>query len=156
MPSAGQVIRAADVTVQACRVTRTTSQSIPNGADTTVAFTSEQFDNNAMHNNSTNNSRITINEPGLYTVGFCGRLASASTYTSIVASIVLNGSSTIVEHLHPGTSIGVTQRITVSTMDEFVANDYIEVVIYQTSGSARNLEVAGDFSPVFWAARIGS
>jgi hypothetical protein len=156
MVSAGEVIRASDVKVQACRVTRATALSIANSTDTTIGFTAELFDNNVMHDNSTNNTRITINEAGFYTVGFNGQLASANTYTAIMATLMVNGSTPIQRVLVPGTSISVPQRIAVSTVDEFAATDYIEVVLYQTSGAARSLELVSDSSPVFWAARIGS
>jgi hypothetical protein len=156
MVSAGEVIRASDVKVQACRATRATALSIANGVDTTIAFTAELLDNAAMHDNSTNNTRITINESGYYMVGFNGQLASSNAYTAIMATLMVNGSTPIARTLLPGTSLSVPQRITISTMDEFTAGDYIEVVLYQTSGASRSLELVADCSPVFWAARIGS
>lgn len=157
MVSAGQVARAADVAVQACRVSRTVSQSIPDQVDTVVAFDAEKFDNDDMHDVTTNNSRITINHAGFYEVGFHGRFQSAADYRAVLASINLNGNS-IGQILIPGTTISLPQRVSISTMSKFEVGDFLEVTVYQdnTANVSRTLDMSPDYSPEFWAARIGS
>lgn len=154
--SSALVWSSVDTTLRACRVSRSTSLAITNGVDTTVDFTSEQDDPAGMHSNTVNPSRITIPVAGWYTIGFSGQLASASTYTVVMASIMLNTSTLIGRLMVPGTSIAVPQRIMVSTVAHFDVGDYVETAVYQTSGASRTLELNGDASPAFWAARIGS
>jgi len=160
MVSAGEVIRASDVAVQACRVTHTTTQSIPNGsAGTVVSFNDESFDTDAMHSTVTNNSRITINTAGIYTVGFSGSLAAAADYTRTFSVVRINGTTDITrQQNNVGTATSLTQFLDVNTVHQFVAGDYIEVLVGQSNGAAasRNLESTADRSPVFYAARIGS
>lgn len=159
MPTAGQIIRASDVAVQACRATRTVAQSITDNTVTTVAFDDELFDTDGMHSVSVNNSRITIVTAGFYMVGFNGTFAAGSDYVRTFAELVMNvGATSLGRNQTPGTSTSVQQTLHVSCMHQFDAGDYIEVQIYQdnTAGAARNLEVTADRSPQFWAARIGS
>jgi hypothetical protein len=158
MVTAGQVIRASDVKVQACRVTRTTSQSITDSTTTTVTFNDEVFDETGMHSTSVNTSRITIGVAGYYVVGFQGRFASGNDFVITQAHLLVNGTTTIALAQFPGTSNPVPQRVFVSTVDTFAVGDYIEAQVYQdnTANAARNLEVVSGQSPVFYAARIGS
>lgn len=158
MVSAGQVIRAADVAVQACRVTRTTAQSLPDASTATVNFDDEAFDTDGMHDVATNNSRITINEAGIYIVGFNGDLTAGTDYTRIVVTLVINGTTGIARSHHNSTTSSVTQVVGVNTVYQFQAGDYVEVQIFQdnTANTARDLLVTADRSPVFYAARIGS
>lgn len=159
MVAAGEVIRAADVAVQACRVTRSTNQSIPDQTLTTVTtFDTEVFDIGGMHDTSVDSSRITIQVAGIYMVGFQGRFASAGDYRLTQAVILMNGSTTIALAQYAGSSVSVPQRVFVNTVYQFGVGDYIESQVYQdnSANAARNLEVVADQSPVFYAARLGS
>ena len=49
-----------------CYVTRATAQSIPNDTVTSINWTTETFDNNAMHENVTAPQNVTIVTPGDY------------------------------------------------------------------------------------------
>lgn len=158
MVRAGEVIRASDVAVQACRVTRSAVQSIPDNAVTTVAFDAEEFDTDGMHSTVTSNSRITINTAGFYIVGFNGLLAGAADYTRTFAILIANGSTEIARSSFGNLPISTTPQLDVTTVDQFDAGDYIEVQVYQdnTVNAARNLEQTAARSPEFYAARIGS
>jgi hypothetical protein len=158
MVRAGDPIRASDVSVQACRVTRTATLSHPGaiGTLTTVPFTSEEFDTDGMHDTITNNTRITIKTAGYYEVGSMGSFEAATTYTRTFCNILLNGAVEIARNQSSGTSVNVSQPMHVNTVYYFDVGDYIEVQVNQASGGAKNLEVTPDRSPVFWAARIGS
>lgn len=159
MPNAGDIIRASDVAVQACRVNRTVAQSLTDNTLTTIAFDDELFDTDGMHDTVTNNSRITINTAGFYTVGFVGVIAANSDYSRTETYLRINGSTVIAFNLKDGTDLGSqSQTLAVSTVYEFVVGDYIEVRVLQdnSSSAARDLEATGDQSPHFYAARIGS
>lgn len=158
MVNAGDVIRASDVTVQACRVMRTVAQSIPDNALTTVAFDDELFDNTGMHSTTTNNSRITAVVAGYYTIGFKGLLAGAADYVRTFAILVLNGSTEIARSPFGNLPISTTPQLAVDTLWHLSVGDYVEVQIYQdrSPNASANLEVTADRSPEFYAARIGS
>ena len=155
MVRAGDIIRASDVAVQACRVTRSSALSIPDGgAVTTVGFDAEVFDTDGMHSTVTNNSRITIQTAGFYTVGFNGTLATDAAYVRSFCEVVLNGSTSLGRSQTPGVSS--QQTLSISTVYQFDVGDYVELQVFQDSTAAHNLEVTADRSPEFWAARIGS
>ena len=50
----------------ACSVFNTVAQSLATGSATVLDANSENFDNDAMHSNVTNNSRITVQTAGRY------------------------------------------------------------------------------------------
>jgi hypothetical protein len=54
------------------------NQSISSGVDTKITFETEDLDTDTMHDPATNNTRITINTPGLYLFNFLIRFAGAS------------------------------------------------------------------------------
>lgn len=146
------------VSVQACRLTRNAVQSINNNTQTSVQFNTEIFDPTGMHDNAVNNTRITIAVDGYYAMGFNGELQSGADYTRIICSILHSNGNRIVQSQMPGTTTNIPQRHSVSTMTEMVAGEYIEAQIFQQNPvpNARNLQVSADYSPIFWAARIGS
>lgn len=158
MPKAGDVVRASDVAVQACRVNRTSAQSIPHATLTIVSFNAELFDTDGMHDTVTNNSRITINTAGFYTVGFNAAFAASGDYTRTRAILRMNGATDIAIGPIGPSSSPVEQPVMVSCVYEFDVGDYIEVRVDHINGAsaARDLVNVADRSPHFWAARIGS
>lgn len=143
--------------VQACKVTRDSVQSIPNSSFTTLQFNDEVFDDTDMHDNAVNNSRITIAVPGYYVMGANIEMESAADYTRFILAIRLNGATEIVRIQVNPISGNVPQRFEEAMMHQLVAGDYLEARLFQTNGAAasRNVEVV-DYSPIFYAARIGS
>lgn len=59
----------AGIAVTGCKAYHSTTQSITGGTTATLAFDSEEFDTATYHDNSTNNSRLTVPGTGLYHVG---------------------------------------------------------------------------------------
>ncbi len=157
MVQAGDPIFASDVAVQGCRVTRTASLSVVDGTGLTIVpFTSEEFDTDNMHDTVTNNSRITFNTAGFYMVGFNGSFVAFNAYTRVFARLFLNNAIEIARDQRPGTSLTFTGVMHATTGYYFDAGDYLEVQVSQSSGASRNLEAAADYTPEFWAMRIGS
>lgn len=158
MPQAGDPVRASDAAVQGCEVMRTVAQSIPHNTTTTIAFDDEEFDNDGMHSTSVNNSRITIRTAGIYTIGFTGALVAGGDYTRYHTLFLLNGTITLCRSSPATTTAVVRQHDFLTRTRQFSINDYIEVQMFQLNGAAvaRNLDVVAEFSPRFYAARIGS
>lgn len=159
MPSAGDLVRASDVAVQACRATRTSAVSIADATETTVSFNAERFDTDTMHDSVTNSSRITIKTAGIYAIGFHGMFAAAADYVGAYAILRLNGTTEIARGPQVTTvSFSMNPQVVVHTIDQFDVADYIEVRVFQNNSAnvARNLEQTDERTPEFYAARIGS
>lgn len=141
----------------ACGVTHSANQSITDNTETTVAFDTERFDTNAMHDNVTNNSRITINTAGVYIVTFTGRFATAADYDLVTFRLKLNATTNIGVHSQRGTGLNTFQQFTVTRTYKFVVTDFVEATVYQdnTANAARNLELLGNISPEFTACWVG-
>jgi hypothetical protein len=106
----------------------------------------ENFDTDTMHDNSTNNTRITIKTAGKYLIG--GAVQTSSN-TALGLRILLNG-STQIARLFQGNS-GVTEGATISTLYDFSVNDYIE--LQAATGTAVGATTSGDSATNFWAVK---
>lgn len=138
-----------------CQAYRTSNKSISNNTWTLVDLNAERYDYvasglTAMHDNSTNNSRIYARISGVYLAVAHAVFAANSTGVRGVA-IIKNGAGV----LTVGNIIAVSTNTTISTdMAVFVmipvlltAGDYVEMCVYQNSGGALNL-LALNYSPI--------
>lgn len=107
----------------------------------TLAFQAEDLDTDTMHDNSTNNERLTINTAGTYLVGASVEAGDLT----IGADIVLNGSTVIASGGAPSNT--GNDGLSVLTLYEFAQNDYVTVVA-SVNGTG-NTTVAS-----FWAYKI--
>lgn len=143
----------------ACRVFHSAAQSVASGALAAVAFDSERFDTDTMHDTVTNNGRITFNTAGLYVVSFSGLFAAASDYTAVYGFLRLNG-TTYIAQSGPGShgTANFNAGITVTTPYKFIAGDFVIVEVTQQNGpaAARNLLATGNYSPEFSAVWVGT
>jgi hypothetical protein len=115
------------------------NQSIANNTTTTITWDSEDFDTNAFHDNSTNNSRMTI------PVGYAGKYS--------ITGLVSWGSSAtgyrLVEIFKNGATAGFMwsgamsayYAVAVIKILNLAEGDYVEIKGYQNSGG--NLNAAG-------------
>jgi hypothetical protein len=135
------------------RVFNTGTVAVGHTSATPVPFPSEAFDNDNLHDTATNNSRITFTAAGKYIVGGCVWWQSGSTGIRQVA-IRLNGGT----ELHNDRKSGNYPTDVVcqpTTVYQFSAGDYVELVCFQDSGASVNLDTVNPFSPSFWAMRVG-
>ena len=130
-----------------CRAYTTATTSLPNATILAIAFGVEYFDhdpNGALHDTSTNNSRITIRTTGVYHIGGQGVFDSNATgYRELrfrangVVDLLLDARTAISGSVHYCMLYG---------MWPLVAGDYLEMMAQQTSGGA--LDVSGNFGVV--------
>ena len=136
----------------ATRIRRTTNQSIAASTETIISFDAERYDTDNMWVVGTP-TRITMNTAGLYdikaTVAFS---AGGGSWTSYMFFRV-NGTTRIAQTqtLAPDT-LGTT--LTLATTWKFAATDYVEVGVWQNSGTEDVLSTAS-YSPEFSATWIG-
>lgn len=141
----------------AVRVYHNANQSINTDTSTVLAFNSERFDTTAnagstMHDNVTDNSRLTCRYAGKYQISACIRFASNSTGVRQV-TLKLNGTTTIARQSTSALN-GLQTDVNVSCLYDLAVNDYVQVEVYQTSGSGLNVEVNANDSPEFMMARV--
>jgi len=126
-----------------CSVTRTnTSTAMTSGAAAVVAFTAENYDTNSFHDNTTNNSRITIptGKGGKYYVNamFNNALGAVGSYAIIY--IYLNGSQITQGyregHIWRGNGDPIGNASAVLTL---AAGDYIEMYYQQGNTETVNM-----------------
>lgn len=139
----------------ACRVRHSANQSIATATDVILAFNTELFDTDVMHDTVTNNSRITLKTAGLYVV-----MASATFDVSAVGHRTLtlqkNGATPIAEtEVAPNPTAARGTGVVVSTIYKFAVNDYVEVRARQASGAGLNVLALGEYSPIFQAVWVG-
>lgn len=131
--------------VSTCIVTRTAALSISAGATTVIAWNAEVYDTTSMHDNVTNNSRITVQASGVYMISFnitC--LPEVCTF-----SLLQNGTTTLISNVY-GTYINPVRFI------PLVVTDYIEVVATNThSVDAGVIEYVAGQKPLFQLVRVG-
>jgi len=116
------------------KVRMSSDQSIPDSTWTTLNWDSEDWDTDTIHDNSTNNERLTCQTAGKYIVVFRGRLDGSS---DMNIQIDLNGTLEDIQHQRessgwPGEGM--------TTLLDLSVSDYITVKVRQTSGGALNLE----------------
>jgi hypothetical protein len=107
--------------------------NINNATWTSLALASENFDTDTMHDNSTNNSRITIRLTGKYFVVGTSDF-SAAVGGSRLLRVYQNGTTDVGNSLGPPPTAGNNLPCLVHTLVTLTANDYIELQAYQDSG----------------------
>ena len=134
---------------------RATAQTIANSTLTAIAFTSENFDTDGYHDNSVNNTRITIpaGKGGYYLLQAINNFApNAIGYRTI--AIRKNGTTDIAtfEFTNAGAGAACGQFLAITNLA--VATDYYEVRIFQNSGG--NLDTTGGTYTNFSASLLGA
>jgi hypothetical protein len=140
----------------AVRVFHNAAQSISNNTLTALAFNSERFDTaggtaSTQHDTATNNSRLTCLYAGKYQI--TGNFEWSTLPGGAEIRIRLNGTTTIAY----GTMAGSTsdwRRPSITTLYDLAVNDYVELMVLQTSGGAINVNSAANYSPEFMMVRV--
>ena len=132
-----------------CRVRNSANISISTATTTALTFDTERVDVGAMHSTASNTSRITITDPGWYEVG--GSFRFAANATGFRALIIRANGTTIIDQLMVPAAAGEDMFLSSSTQYQFVADDYIELCAYQSSGGNLNVTQALNYSPEFYA-----
>lgn len=131
------------------------AQSISSGVSTALAFNSERYDTDTIHDTSTNNSRLTCKTAGVYQItGHVEWAANATGYRNAV--IRIGGSTEIANQLVPAMTGGIVTGQTVTATYTLAVNDYVELVVSQNSGSSINVQSSANYSPEFEMVRLGA
>jgi hypothetical protein len=119
---------------------QSSAQSISNNTYTKVQFQTEEFDTNSNFDNATN-YRFTPTVAGYYQVNGVVTIAATGTYF-VVAAVYKNGAN----FKTGGISIANASAYPSGTVSSLIylngSTDYIELYIFQFSGSTQNLQAA--------------
>jgi hypothetical protein len=132
-----------------------TYQSISNNTSNLVLWNSEEYDTSSIHSTSSNTSRLTIPS------GKDGYWAVTSKITFVGNSsgarqLRLNKNGSLVANfLVPITGSG-EQSIILTNNLNLVATDYLEILAYQNSGGALNLQMSGAEGSYFFCQFLGA
>jgi hypothetical protein len=137
-----------------CSLYKSSNQNASNGVSTSVTFESELFDTNGFHDNSTNNTRITIptGYAGKYLITGVIQWGSNSSGTR-VNDIKLNG-TTFLGYSYM--DAGGYQSCAVTMVQDLAVGDYIEMIGYQNSGSTLTMGGGGRGESYFAVSYIGA
>lgn len=140
----------------ATRAYRQTDMAVSNAAFNVLSpIDSERFDTDTMHSISTNTSRITFTTAGVYLV--VGHVEWDGNATGLRhTSIHLNSTTRLAAMETTTLGAGATTGQTVSTVWKFAAADYVEIYLYQNSGTNINVLALSLSSLEFAAHWLGA
>lgn len=133
-----------------CRVYNNAAISVENDGPVALTFNTERWDTDDMHSTVSNTGRLTCATPGIYHVYGSIRFASNNTGNRFV-SIRKNGSETWASNRVMAIQQGKVTMVSVATEVLLDTGDYVELLAYQSSGGALNVESEGALTPEFGA-----
>ena len=136
---------------------KTSDQNITTGITnwTTVTFQAELYDNDGIHSNVTNNSRMTCQTAGTYLIGASITWATETTNANRGLRLVLNGTDTLSTIRYRNSNVNTTgQEIHVRV--ELTVGDYVTLEVAQDSGSTVALNSTTSGTTFLWVKWDGS
>lgn len=130
----------------ACRLTKSADQSGIIAGDE-LSWDQEDFDTDTLHDNSTNNSRITTSQSGVWLVG-CA-INTQNTTISPIYAILLNGTTNITASERVLQTSSSSKYYNFSTIWNATAGDYFEVSCI--NGTSHVVEADNSS---FWAIKL--
>lgn len=134
------------------RVYHSVDQPTATGVSLILAFNSERFDTDNIHNTVTNNSRLTCNTAGIYLIAVNISFAVSGTGGRSLL-IRLNGTTLIasVEYQAPASFY---TGMNVAVIYQLAPGDYVEALVQQLSGGALSVVASPQRSPEFMMVRV--
>lgn len=129
--------------VPAVRVRKSAVQSIPNAGGAILTWDVEDYDTDGIHDNATNNTRLTCRTAGKYLVSLTVVFAT-NTVGTRTAYILKNSSAAEgpVYHGAPNPTGGESTSMSISGILDLAVGDIVEAAAYQVSGIALNALLA--------------
>jgi hypothetical protein len=122
------------------RVFDTATQSINNNTYTAATYTSESYDTDGFHDNSSNTSRLTIptGKGGKYLINALVYWLSSDNTGARTIILYKNGTAILTREWSLSTRGNLNMSFT--SVQNAVATDYFECYVYQTSGGSLTLD----------------
>lgn len=136
------------------RVYNSANISIANATNTALTFDTERYDTDALHSTTTNTNRLTAPAAGKYLItGHVEWGASATGQRYI--NVRFNG-TTVIAQQHVINLNNTVFSQSIATIYSLAANDFVELVVFQDSGGALNVQANSALSPEFTIAFLGA
>ena len=136
------------------RVYPSGSTSLTNGVTILIPWDTENFDTDSYHDNSTNNSRLTIPSDGYYRLGASFRINSGGTAGITFVIRLLKNNAQLFLSERRIDSAGFDQSFSIDMLDLASTNDYYEIDIRQASGGNWTLYGGTGFVSFFQIERL--
>jgi hypothetical protein len=124
----------------------------------TLAFNSERWDTANLHDNATNNTRLTAPQAGKYFIFGTVEFAANNTVgTQRYMEIVWTSggvSSVIAYEDRDGDLNSIPTRMSLATVYSLAAADYVELSVKQNRGGTLNITTSANYTPEFGMIRI--
>jgi len=134
-------------TPPSCRAFNSAALPTTNGIDFLITLNSERWDTHNMHSTSTQTSRLVVPNgwPGVYSI--VGHVRFAGHATGYRAAYLrINGTTRVGQQDIP--SIGANpMAVTAATLAKLAVGDYVEMLVWQNSGTGLNVESQAQYSP---------
>lgn len=140
--------------IPAALVYNDADQAIANTAITDLAFNSELYDTDTIHDTSTNNERLTCKTAGKYFIWANLRWESDSTASYRRHGIMINGTTNIGYYANWNDTLTIYVYNIIAVYD-LAVNDYVTVNVRQSSGGSLDVGYYANYSPFFGMIRIG-
>jgi len=142
------------LTLKRCKVYANAVQAIPNSSATAIDFAAETYDTDNMHDNVTNNSRITIASAGFYIIK--GQLMWAGGIGGRrIIFLWRNGDEIARVEGSGAIEAGSVPTQFIATDYYCNASDYIQLIAYHTKGTDQNTHADGVITSYLMAVRVG-
>lgn len=120
-----------------CKIIKTSSQSIPSQINTILSWDSELYDTDSMHDNSVNNSRITINTPGKYVIICQSAWGDSSIINLRNVSLLKNGTDIVGVHIDRPVN---SNAQTMTWIEDLAVADFIELRVFHNDPQPLDFE----------------
>jgi hypothetical protein len=137
----------------AARVFHSAAQTLTTSVALPLAFDSERFDTDNIHDTVTNNSRLTCRTAGKYQITANAQWPANGTGIRIL-QIRINGGTVIATTRVAGNAT-YGNELNLSALWDMAVNDYVDVLAFQDSGGNLNVAASASFSPEFSMVRVG-
>jgi len=124
-------------------VRRASAQSIPNGVVTAVNWDTEDYDTDGIHDNATNNERLTVPSGVSKVKLFAYQEWAAYTVGHRIMSLSKNGASYVVVDERTA-GIGFGRGALATPAMDVTPGDYFIARVYQSAGGSWNFNDSGD------------
>ncbi|MBA7707028.1 hypothetical protein ES703_115889 [subsurface metagenome] len=137
---------------EGARVYHNTTQPAPTVTETTLAFNSERYDTDGIHDNAVNNSRLTCKTAGVYVIVAQVRFSVSATGYRIVK--IRYNDTTVIGYYKLNVVNASHVTISATTIYPLSVDDFVTCTVYQVSGGSLNIEYWPQYTPEFMMQRI--
>lgn len=132
------------------RVYNNANIPVPTGTTFILSFNSQRWNDGGMYSSAATD-RLTCQAAGKYAI--IGNVRAIVATGNWALQVNKNGTDII------GMAVGLPraglgQRMIISTIDDLVAGDYLQLTFFQNTGATVNVEVGAQYSPEFMAQKL--